>query len=64
MKPNRYPGKCAHCGQPVAPHEGLLVRVSGKMVPAHKDCTPPSARYVPDPIDTMYEDNCRDACGL
>lgn len=59
---NRYPGKCAHCGQPVAPHEGLLVRVSGKMVPAHKNCEP--ARFVPDPIDTMYEDNCRDACGL
>lgn len=47
---NKYPGKCALCGQPVAPHEGLLVRVSGKMVPAHKNCKP--VRCVPDPIDT------------
>lgn len=59
---NKYPGKCCYCGQPVAPFEGVLVRMSGTFVPAHKQCEP--ERYVPDPLDTLYEDNCRDACGL
>lgn len=59
---NKYPGKCCYCGQPVAPHKGVLLRMSGKFVPAHPECDP--EKYVPDPIDTLYEDNCRDACGL
>jgi hypothetical protein len=35
---NKYPGKCCYCGQPVAPFEGVLARLSGKFVPAHKNC--------------------------
>ena len=59
---NKYPGKCCYCGQPVSPYQGVLLRASGKFVPAHKECDP--ERYEPDPIDTQYEDDCRDACGL
>lgn len=61
MTPNRYPGRCCKCGQPVAPHEGVLLAERSKMQPAHKGC---AALTEPDPIDTLYEDNCRDACGL
>ena len=60
---NQYPGKCCYCGQPVAPYQGVLARLSGKFVPAHRECDDYD-RYTPDPIDTLYEDNCRDACGL
>lgn len=63
MATNKYPGKCAHCGQPVAPYEGTLVRASGKFVPAHKQCAK-ADEETPDPIDTLYEDKCREACGL
>jgi hypothetical protein len=59
---NKYPGKCCYCGHPVAPYEGVLVKLSGKFVPAHTGCD--ATRFEPDPIDTLYEDNCRDACGL
>lgn len=38
---NKFPGKCAYCGQPVAPYEGTLARVSGQFVPAHRLCAPP-----------------------
>lgn len=37
---NKYAGKCCYCGQPVAPFEGVLARLSGKFVPAHKNCAP------------------------
>ncbi len=60
---NEYPGKCAVCGQPVAPFEGTLVRSSGKFVPAHNSCAK-SEQEQPDYFDMQYEDNCRDACGL
>lgn len=62
MTTNKYPGKCCYCGQPVAPYQGVLLRASGRFVPAHPDCTP--EEYAPDPIDTRYEDDCREACGL
>lgn len=59
---NKYPGKCCYCGQPVAPHEGLLVRERGQFVPAHKQCAKADDE-TPDRFDMHYEDNCRDACG-
>lgn len=70
MPANKYPGKCYICGQPVAPYQGRLATFAGKTVPAHTGCqykgTSPTAvdSWTPDPIDTLYEDNCRDACGL
>lgn len=59
---NKYPGKCACCGQPVAPFEGTLVRERGKLQPAHKLCAA-GEQEQPDRFDMQYEDNCRDACG-
>ena len=64
MTTNKYAGRCTYCGQPVAPHGGVLVRFSGKFVPAHRECDQEQHEYHPDPIDTQYEDDCRDACGL
>lgn len=58
---NKFAGRCCYCGQPVAPFEGVLTRASGKFVPAHRNCVPVEE---PDPIDTLYEDQCREACGL
>lgn len=42
---NKYPGKCCFCGQPVAPYEGTLSRLSGKYVPAHRTCCPDHQNY-------------------
>ena len=60
---NKYPGKCCYCGQPVSPHKGVLLRLSGKFVPAHPECDPETYE-TPDRFDMQVEDNMRDACGL
>jgi hypothetical protein len=60
---NKYPGKCACCGHPVAPFEGTLVRERGRLQPAHKQCAA-GEQEQPDQFDMQYEDDCRDACGL
>jgi hypothetical protein len=61
---NKYPGKCCYCGQPVAPYQGVLARMSGKFVPAHKACDQDTHEYHPDPIDLAYEDQCARDCGF
>lgn len=63
MATNKYPGKCAYCGQPVAPFEGVLLRERGQFVPCHKGCDPETYDQ-PDRFDMQVEDNMRDACGL